>query len=594
MRVKKLAVFAISSVVLSLSVGQFASAESTYFTYTYDYWDTAQDSPDAYGVSSNYYGGDFGVENFKSPQSLFAYGNEMYVCDTGNNRIMVLEYVDNKLVWKQTIDEYFDPKGLAVVTKEDLALEAEAEKAEQESASEGETGEEGESGVAPEGETETETEKEAEEEKKEDKEEEKEDSEEKDSEEKDADAEEGEGSETAEDNGKLHFSKPYDVFVNDQYIYIAETGHYRILILNKEDLTVDQVIKNPQKQDESLQKKKFTVKKLVVDDTGRIYCLAEGVNQGLMCFDPKGDMEKYPNGKFTGFIGANRVTYTLWQRFWKTFATRDQIKRMINFVPTEYNNIALTKEGFYMVTTDVFDQWKMQSGDVLPVRKLNAMGSDILIRNGYTNPIGDLSPYWGNAGGYNGSSRFVDCVAMENETYYLLDRIRGRIFAYDSQGDLLYAFGGPGNKEGYMMSPAAIEAIGDELFVLDSLNCSITCYALTDYGRLINQAIDTYQEGKYDESAEYWEDVQTYNGNYALSYIGIGRARLRQKDYKGAMKNFKVAYDFDNYSKAFKHFRKEWIEKNVAWLFGIAIVLMVTPLAFQRIRRFVEEVNEVE
>ena len=42
------------------------------------------------------------------------------------------------------------------------------------------------------------------------------------------------------------------------------------------------------------------------------------------------------------------------------------------------------------------------------------------------------------------------------------------------------------------------------------------------------------------------------NGNYDQAYIGIGRALMRQGEYKEAMKYFRLKWDDDNYSKAFK------------------------------------------
>ena len=50
------------------------------------------------------------------------------------------------------------------------------------------------------------------------------------------------------------------------------------------------------------------------------------------------------------------------------------------------------------------------------------------------------------------------------------------------------------------------------------------------------------------------------DGNYDLAYIGIGRSLLRQKQYKEAMDYFELKYDEDNYSRAYKQYRKEWVE----------------------------------
>ena len=69
---------------------------------------------------------------------------------------------------------------------------------------------------------------------------------------------------------------------------------------------------------------------------------------------------------------------------------------------------------------------------------------------------------------------------------------------------------------------------------------------------------------------------------------------MRQNDYEGAMEYFKMAHDRQNYGRAFKLYRKEWIEKNILWLFlGLAVVLVV-PLTLGRRKKMKWEVMEHE
>ena len=101
----------------------------------------------------------------------------------------------------------------------------------------------------------------------------------------------------------------------------------------------------------------------------------------------------------------------------------------------------------------------------------------------------------------------------------------------------------------------------------------------------IYDAIGEYQAGRYDESADIWRDVLKQNANYPLAFRGIGRALLRQDRFREAMEYFKMAHDRQNYGRAFKLYRKEWIEQNVWWIVLILAVLMIVPLIFRRIRR---------
>ena len=61
------------------------------YTYNYDYWGELRESPDAYRVDQVIYSGALGLDTaMRRPQSLYVIGNDVYICDTGNNRILQL------------------------------------------------------------------------------------------------------------------------------------------------------------------------------------------------------------------------------------------------------------------------------------------------------------------------------------------------------------------------------------------------------------------------------------------------------------------------------------------------------------------------
>ena len=379
----------------------------------------------------------------------------------------------------------------------------------------------------------------------------------------------------------LTLSGPLDMFqAENGDIYIADTGNYRVLHVT-EDLEVVKVITRPDAAtvDQTIE---FEPTKLVVDRVGRVFTLAKNVNKGLMQFEA--------DGSFIGFLGANEVVFSMSDKIKKMFSTKAQREQMIDFVPVEYNNLYIDDLSFVYCTTDVFEEADADAGTAKPIRKLNSLGKDILIRNGEYYPIGDLQ--WSSAAGMNGPSRIVDITAFDDGTYYVVDRIRGRIFGYDEQGHLLYAFGGPGNKLGYFMIPSAIEHIGTDLYVLDSTTGGITRFSRTKFGDLIHDALHEYEIGDYAKAAEYWEEVLALNGNYELAYIGIGRSLLREKDYKGAMEYFEVKRDSDNYSRAWKYYRKDWIENNMGYVIIVLIVLILIPSVVKGIKKVRREARE--
>ena len=381
------------------------------------------------------------------------------------------------------------------------------------------------------------------------------------------------------DGSESQFSSPKDVFVSeDGSMFIADTNNGRVLRVDK-DLKEIYTLIEP--DDPTYEKgKAFLPEKVVADSKGRAYIAAKNINKGFLKYEY--------DGKFQGFFGANEVVYNITDLIWKKIATQAQKEKMVLFVPVEYSNCYIDNEGFIYAVTKTFEEWDLLSDKAKPIRRLNAQGKDILVKN-WDPPIGDLQ--WSNAAGISDPSKFSDITVLDDEVYLAVDESRGRIFAYDNQGRLLFAFGNRGNIDGFFRKPAAIEHIGKDLFVLDTLNASITVFTPTIYGNLIYKATEQFACGEYDESAETWKKVLEYNGNYDLAYIGLSKACLRQRKYKEAMDYAKVKRDRRNYSKAFKYYRKEWIEKNIGWIMGVIIALIVLSFVIKIVKKIKRELD---
>jgi DNA-binding beta-propeller fold protein YncE len=460
-------------------------AEPTNYTYNYDFWREQVASPDAYRPSAYILGESLGIGHFRGPQGLFIRDNRIYVCDTGNDRIVLIEVNEN---------------GEHNVTRVVSSVIIDGERS--------------------------------------------------------------------------ALSGPTDIFEDrDGALYIADNKNQRVLKLDR-DWNFVYAIHKP--DDESfVENMEFLPNKLVVDFAGRLFIQATNVNKGLMEYDNRGE--------FSGYMGANKVHINIIDYIWKVLSTRAQRAQMELFIPTEYSNVALDSDGFIYVTN--------ATGQTDPIRRLNAMGQDILIRNGYEKPVGDLA--YGNAAGIFGPSRFIDIAAFDNDSYAALDRVRGRIFLYDFQGNLLYAFGGRGNREGYFsVQPAAIENMGYSIYALDQGAASLTRFDLTLYGLKINEALNHYKAGRYRVSADVWEEVLKMNGNYDLAYIGLGRAALRYGDYQEAMKNYKLKHHREGYGKAFQLYRKHWMEDNLWKILLFISIAILVPLIVKKTIKVVKEIRE--
>lgn len=485
------------SLFAALCGGMVARAADGFdynYTYTYDYWGDERQSPDAYRTSAMLSSVSLGLETpMRTPRGLTVSGNNIYIVDTGNNRILQVARDGENFTLTRVISEISGD-----ITPNTL-------------------------------------------------------------------------------------SAPQDVFVMaDGTLFIADTNNNRILKADR-NLNLLSVFTRPTDAtfDQSMA---FLPTKLVCDTTGRVFCLAQNVNRGLMKYEA--------DGTFTGFIGASEVKYTWYELVWRLLSTKEQRAQQASFVPTEYNNIALDSEGFFFVTTQTFNSNELTSGAAKPVRRLNAIGTNILIENGTIHVIGDLQWARGDTNITNsGPSKFVDVTVLDNDIYSVMDKTHNRIFTYDKQGNLLWAFGGVGNMDGYFLNPVALEHQGYDLLVLDSQDCCVTVLTPTEYGKLVYKATEQYHAGEYAASADTWREVMKRNGNYDLAYIGIGRALLQQKQFKEACDYFAMARDSRNYSEAFRYYRSEWVEQNIGWIFGIVAVLLVVPMVVGHIRKIKWEVD---
>jgi hypothetical protein len=478
----------------TLPVFASAGGGATNYTYTYNEWNVPVPSPDAYRVTAFILGADLllngeSIGHFNRPQDLVVFKDRVYIADTYNNRIVVMQAHGDG-------------------THEVVDVVSHAYK----------------------------------------------------------------------DGVPTAFNRPYGVFVSDWpatrgHIWVADTSNQRILHMDSDWNVVTEIL---QPTDLTLLDEDFVFlpQKIAVDFSGRVFAQVLHVNRGLMEFSYAGE--------FVGYMGAPPVFVPFTEQMWRMFSTREMRERRIQWVPVEYNNVHIDREGFLFVTNT--------AAGVDPIRRLNTLGEDVMIRNGMTDPIGDL--WWGNAAMMNGPSAFVDVTSLPNNSFVVFDSTRGRFFSYCSQGHLLYAWGGPGFREGFFSNPTALDSMDYTLFALDAGTNAVTRFDLTEYGTLINLGLHYYHRGMYEESAVAWQEVLRMNGNFGLAYIGIARAYLRQGYYREAMHFFRIQRDALNYGRAFSFYRRDWVERNF-WIFAVAVgALVFVPPVIKKVISIRRELKE--
>ena len=392
-------------------------------------------------------------------------------------------------------------------------------------------------------------------------------------------------------------NSPKGVFVNDECIYVCDTENYRIVVFDL-DGNFLRIIPRPQS---SLFGTDSTYKPvaMAVDQYGRLFVISSTTYQGVIVMTE--------DGTFTGFIGAQSVTYSIVDIIWRRFQTREQRENSVQYVSTEYNNITIDDDGFIYVTIQQQDLEKQQASleakdyEYAPVKKLNSSGSEIMKRNGFFGPGGDVDVQNSTteSGVPTGPSIIEDVAIGPEQTYSIIDTKRNKIFTYDQNGNLLFAFGDSGIQLGNTAKLNAItyQKYGDagkdgtvkhKLLTLDSSTKMITVFTCTEYGNLLYSALNYENNRDYVNSVIAWKSVLARNNNFDAAYIGVGKAYYREGEYEQAMEYFKAAYDTENYSNAYSEVRKEWVSK---YLIVIPIVVIVVLFALLKLGAYANKVN---
>ena len=361
---------------------------------------------------------------------------------------------------------------------------------------------------------------------------------------------------------------------------LYEEGSGRLIKLNKnfQQEMVVAGIKNEILPDDF----NFMPKKVVVDNYGRIFVLSQGCTMGILEIDSEGD--------FVQTLGAPAVTYNAFELIWRAISSEAAQDKMEEYVPTEYSGIEIDDEGFIYVTNSTFD--KSTYDEIACVSRLNAKGIDVLRTVEKNLPYGDTDASW--RGTLEGASKLVDIKALDYGNYAVLDSLRGKVFFYNIDGINLFEFGtvedDPDDDhvtfiEGNLDVPVAVEWLNDQCLVLDSELRCLNTYSMTAYAEKIVEASRLHELDLYDDEIEVWKEVLKLNNNSVAAKQNIGKVYYRDRDWQTAMEYFKEIKDQENYSKAFKYQRQEYIDNYFTLAVVVIVVLIVLVMLFKKLRK---------
>jgi tetratricopeptide (TPR) repeat protein len=391
----------------------------------------------------------------------------------------------------------------------------------------------------------------------------------------------------------MGMKKPEDIFVKNGKIYVADTDGGRIAVMDKasEQVTFlgEEALEAPTSvfvddqnnilaadyklgkvavlsQDGKVIKwyerptsivfgknTNFKPRKAVSDKKGNIYIVGEGSYDGVIQLSKEGE--------FLGYFGANNTHLTALEAVQELIFTEVQKSKLFNRIPKTFNNIAIDNKGMaYTITQAVRGH---------AIKKHSVSGTDIFSEKRMID-----------------EGNFVDLTIGKYGQVYALTET-GLIYEYDSEGNLIFSFGGRAistERNGLLTVGAGI-AVDEEdnVNVLDKERGVVQVFYPTIFAEMTHEAITLFEGGKYSESKTLWQQILKLSGTSRIAHDGLGKAYFQESDYEKAAYHFKTAENREGYSESYWEIRNKWLQDNVGAIIVGLILLMVAVKVIKKL-----------
>ncbi|MFA6801798.1 MAG: hypothetical protein WCR19_06780, partial [Acholeplasmataceae bacterium] len=383
-------------------------------------------------------------------------------------------------------------------------------------------------------------------------------------------------------NTDYTLNSPEDIYIKDDYVYIADTGNKRILKVDQDGHAIefatglnaptgvhvddnynvyvaDKGAKAVYKYNELGQlidtfsrptepifgtDSPFVPVKIATGPRDVLYIVGEGSTGGLIQLNYAGE--------FLSFFGTNE-TDSSWYEDIADFFNVEFAKN----IPVSPTNVTLDQSGSVYTVSNTTSQ---------QLKKFNISSTVILEETT--------------------EQTLISVVTNDFDNIYTLSS-EGMISEYDSYGNLIFEFGGldaGGRVLGLFVNPVdfSIDS-NNHIYVLDKGTNKIQILERSEFASIIHQGLIDFKNGIY--SIEQWEEVLRLNSVFALANSSIARALYREMDYQGALAYYLIAYDQGGYSDAFWQIRYDWLQNYL----GMMLVMLLAALVAVKVLKKVDQ-----
>ena len=379
----------------------------------------------------------------------------------------------------------------------------------------------------------------------------------------------------------IDFKGARGIYVDDQNIIIADSDHARVLVCGTDGL-LEREIGIPKA---TVIPNTYIYKpiKVLKDQRGYTYVISEGSYYGALLFDS--------SYEFVSFYGANEskpsigdVLQNLWNRF---FATNEQLSKQMKTLPYQFTNFCIGKDGFMYTVTGATELYSTSTGQII---KLSPGGSNVLYSYDTLGEASNASSFNFGENSFlkvsntNQMQSFCDVFVDEDGFIYTIDKTYGIIYLYDSNCNLMNAFGGGfgnGEYDGTFQLPTAITKFGNDLVIADSNKKSLVVFKTTEFGEKLLEAQKLKVVGNYGQAKTLWQEILDKEYNCQMAYIGLAAACLESGDYSLGLQYAKQGQSYDLYSQLYEQVSKNFMRENAIWLvlgilfFAIAVFVII-------------------